>query len=189
MITKDVDAVSLLNAAQRINGGGINESLPMTIRPVSLSKKQRQKDSDIAKELIYLADVKGDLRALVAAFYEYRNKLSHPRYWDLLRTVWITAGMPENYELFRSLFSSKRPFRYFVMTPEDEAFLGALPNEITVWRASKGPEDRGLSWTLDEKFAAEYAEKKGRVLIERQVQKKDVFAYFNRRGESEIIIL
>lgn len=189
MITKNISGAAIASVAMQANGGGINESIPMTRREVHLSRKQLERDSEIAKELIYLADIRKDPRLLVGCFYENRNRLSHQRFWEFLKTVWISAGAPENYDMFRKLFSSKRPFKYHVMSPEEERFLASLPEEFTVYRVIRGPEDNGLSWTLDEEFAKEYAESTKREMITRVVKKHDVFAYFDRRGESEIVIL
>ena len=78
---------------------------------------------------------------------------------------------------------------------EDEfKFYSALPDEMTVYRGvSRNRNPKGLSYTLDidkaiwfqNRFANE--ENTGS-LIERRIKKSDILAYFNRRGEDEIVL-
>jgi hypothetical protein len=179
----------VLSAAIAANQGGFNETVPMTRRKVILPEKQLRKDSDIAKELIFLWDVKKNGPAMVSAFVENRHRLSHNRYWELLRTVWIAGGERRFYPIFRQMFASKRPWKKFLMTPEEEAFFKKLPDEFTVYRAAYGKDDGGLSWSLMKEWVDEYAKVHDRIVIERTVKKSEVTAFFDRRGEYEIVIL
>lgn len=218
MITKNMSGLGALAASSIANGGGYNESVPMTRRkPVGLSRKQLEKDSDIAKELIYLWDIKHEMKAMLGFFLSERARLSHQRYWELLRTVWLAVGDRENYVIFRRLFSVKRPWKVFLMTPEEEAFLAALPDSFEVYRAAYPGEynvfdgsekekwamatvavaemnpipanNPGLSWSLSKEWTEAYAKIHNRVFIERRVKKSEVTEYFNRRGENEIVIV
>lgn len=189
MITKNISGVDVLVASSIANGGGFNETVPMTRRKVILSEKQLRKDSDIAKELIYLWDIKHDAEAMLGFFLSERARLSHPRYWELLRTVWLAVGSRNNYTIFRNLFSVKRPWRVFLMTPEEEVFVKKLPECFTVYRAAYGENDGGLSWSLVKEWVEEYAKVHDRIVIERVVKKSEITAFFDRRGEYEIVIL
>jgi hypothetical protein len=185
-----MESEKLLELSNMVNGGGINTGIPMTRRkPIGLSRKQLWKDSEIAKEIIYCADVLKDPNKEVQAFLRNRYRLSDQRYWELLKAVWIGCGSVRTYPIFRQLFESKRPFRQFLMSPEEEAFLHALPGEITVFRAIKTGSDSGISWSLDRDVCEKIAEEDGRSVIQRVVNTKDCLAYFNRRGEDEILYI
>ena len=193
MLTKDISGTDVLNEARKARagrGGGVNESIPMTPRvPYSITKTQMKRDGLIAKELVYLNDVANRPDLLLAAFWEHRNRLSPQRYWEFLKLIWIRCGTIERIPLFRQLFSAKKTHKYWIMSPEEEAALKAMPNEFTVWRAPRPGGDDGISWSVERAFVAQYAEANGRDIIERTVKKKDVFAYFDRAGEGEVIIL
>lgn len=181
--------MALVEAEREVLGPGVNESIPMTRRIPRLSDKQARRDAEIAQELIYRSDVMHRPDLVLSAFIAHRWRLSHPRYWELLKLVWIVAGSRENYALFRHLFSVKTPWRQYLMTPEEEAYLKALPESFTVWRAAYGENDGGLSWSLDREWVERYAAANGRVILEREVWKSYVLAYIERRGESELLIL
>lgn len=193
MLTKDMSGAEVLSAARKVRavrGPGVNESIPFSPRiPLAIPKAQARRDSEIAKELVYLADVMNRPDLLLAAFYEHRNRLSHERYWEFLKVVWIRCGTIERIPLFRQLFGSKRPCKKWIMSPEEEAKLKELPDEFTVWRAPRPGGDDGISWSIERAFIAQYAEANGREIIERTVKKSEVFAYFDRAGEGEVIIL
>lgn len=193
MLTKDMSGSEVLSAARKVRaerGPGVNESIPMTPRiPFAIPKVQARRDSEIAKDLVYFADVMNRPDLLLAAFYEHRNRLSHERYWEFLKVVWIRCGTIERLPLFRQLFGSKRPFRKWIMSPEEEAKLTELPDEFEVWRAPRPGGDDGISWSIEQAFIQEYAKAHGREVVERTVRKADVFAYFDRAGEGEVIIL
>jgi hypothetical protein len=167
----------------------INKRLPFTRRIPRLKEKQLIRDSEIAKRLIHALDVLKMPDVALEIFLSEQKRLSDQRFWETMRTLWVTAGKQENYTVFRRLFASKRPHRDWFMTLEDAAYLDALPEEFEVYRAAYPEGDEGLSWTLDKNFVEKYAKDLGRILLTRKVRKSDVFAYISRRGESEILIL
>jgi hypothetical protein len=79
------------------------------------------------------------------------------------------------------------------MGPEELAILQSLPDTVKVWRGIRHRKSfNGLSWTLDRDKAVWFANRlrNGRqksLLIEGEVNKKDVLAYFAGRDESEIV--
>lgn len=166
-----------------------NERRPMTRRIPRLKPKQAQRDAEVMKALIYAFDVLRQPVLGLKIFLDSRKRLSDERYWEFLRTVWVLAGKREWYTLFRELFASKRPRRDWFMTIEDARVLDSMPEEFEVYRAAYPEEDDGLSWSLDKGFVVDYAAENGRVILERWVNKRDVFAYISRRGEEEILIL
>ncbi len=165
--------------------------------PTGLSDKQMARDSKIAMQLVRIDQEGGDRAAekMLDLFFRKAKLLSNPRYWELMRTVWVAAGSTETARLFRTMMKSQRPCRSWFMTPEDAAALDAMQFPVTVWRAYD-PEldyteadDPGISWTLDRNWCYDYATKKGLVIKQRQAYRSDIFAYITRRGEEEIIIL
>lgn len=193
MFTKGMTGAEVLKMARDARakaGPGVNESIPMTPRvPFRMSKTQVKRDGEIAKELVYLADVAHDPNMLLAAYYENRARLSDQRYWEFLKLAWVLAGKIETIPVFREMFASKRPFRNWIMSPEEEAKLNALPEEFLVWRAPRQGGDDGISWSVRLIFVAAYAQRAGREVLEKRVKKSDVIAYFDRAGEEEIILL
>ena len=165
--------------------------------PTGLSDKQMARDSKIAMQLVRIQQEGGN-RAAEKMIYQFVRKaklLSNPRYWELMRTVWVAAGSTETAPLFRRMMKSNRPCRSWFMTPEDAQALDAMQFPITVYRTcahkygGENDLDPGISWTLDYDWCLDYADKTGRIIKTRQVYRSDIFAYITRRGEEEIIIL
>lgn len=170
-----------------------NERSDFTRRiPTGLSPKKMARDAKIAMQIVRAWE-DGRPDDVLSIFYHKARQLSDPRYWELMRTVWIAAGSTETAQHFRLLMSSGRPCRSWFMTPEDAAFLDALDFPVTVWRAwdknRYGDDDPGISWTLDEQWCIGYAKSKNREVKCRCVRREEIFAYVSRRGESEVIIL
>lgn len=164
--------------------------------PTGLSDKQMARDSKIAMQIIRAAeggtDGGGEQRVL-DLFFRKAKLLSNPRYWELMRTVWVAAGSTETAQKFRTLMKSGRHCRSWFMTPEDAEALDKMEFPITVWRAYDAVRypmlDPGISWTLDREWCEGYAKCKGRIVKQREVYRDEVFAYITRRSEEEILIL
>lgn len=164
--------------------------------PTGLSDKQMARDSKIALQLIRIQDGGGADAAerLIEHFCHKASLLSNPRYWELMRTVWVAAGSTETAQQFRKLMKSSRPCRKWFMTPEDAEALDKMQFPLLVHRAydaERYPDDTdpGISWTLDLEWCRSYAKSKNRVIKSRMVDRDEIFAYITRRGEEEIIIL
>ena len=190
-----------------------NERTDFTRRIPSLPEKQLARDSKIAMQLVRAQEQGAE--AIIDLFVRKARLLSNPRYWELMRTVWVAAGSTETAPLFRRLMKSPRPCKSWFMTPEDVAALDAMQFPLTVYRAydisyaridpttwtewmqnthpgdivDVEDADPGISWTIDHDWCLAYARQKDRVIKQRQVMREDIFAYITRRGESEIIIL
>lgn len=185
-----MSSAELLEMANKKNGDGVNVSIPMTLRQFpALTKRQKIRDSQIVKELVYLCDVRNEKDRAFTLFFENKHRLSDPCYWEILRTMWIANGKRETLIAFRQMFQSKRPFKRFLMTIEEEKVFSELPDPITAWRAKTKVGDVGISWTLNREVAERFAKAYERVIIERQLPKSRITAYFNRRNEQEIIVL
>lgn len=178
--------------------------------PTGFTQKQLDRDARIILQIVRAYDEggKGAAEKVLDIFLRKAKLLTNPRYWEVMRTVWVAAGSTETADIFRTLMKSARPCRSWFMTPEDAQALDAMQFPLTVWRAysmqyiddlpngtSPGdivdlPNcDPGISWTIDKEWCIGYARSKGRVVRERQVMRSDIFAYVTRRGESEMIIL
>ena len=169
-------------------GLAVNERTDFTRRIPALPEKQLARDAKIVGQIIRAREA-GDNEAVLDIFRRKTRLLSNPRYWEVMRTVWVAVGSTETAPLFRTLMQSSRPCRSWFMTPEDDAALDAMPFPLTVWRAYDADPDPGISWTLDRVWCEGYAKAKGRRVKSMQVSRDQVFAYVSRRGEEEVIIL
>lgn len=167
----------------------INEQSDFTRRIPALSQKQLARDGKIAGQIIRAYEEENGVEKVKAIFFHKAKLLSNPRYWELLRSVWIVAGSTENANEFRPYFMSARPCKGWFMTVEDADALEKMSFPITVYRAYSQDPDPGISWTLDAEWCKGYAQVHGRKVKSRTVERKDIFAYISRRGEEEIIIL
>ena len=169
-------------------GMAVNERTDFTRRIPALPEKQLARDAKIVGQIIRAHEA-GDNEAVLDIFRRKARLLSNPRYWEVMRTVWVAVGSTETAPLFRTLMQSSRPCRSWFMTPEDAAALEAMPFPLTVWRAYDTEPDPGISWTLDEQWCRGYTKVKGRRVKQMQVSREQVFAYVSRRGEEEVIVL
>ena len=154
-----------------------------------LSRKQEDIDAKIARRLVYVWDVLHDADRVREVFFKDAHRLSDPRYWEILRSVWVAAGTTDTAELFRPYFLSRRGCKSWIMTVEDAARLDRMQFPIMVWRAYDREPDPGISWTIDKDWCEAYAKVHNRSVKEREVNRDEVFAYISRRHESEIVIL
>ncbi len=167
-----------------------NELIPMTRRYPKLKEKQHLRDGKIAKHIVHYWDHEGDTNKVFQYFVDKRHLLSDYRYWEILRTVWIVCGSIEKADTFRLLMTNKRKHKYYFSTPEESELLASLPETLTIYRATNNMNDKGLSWTLDETYAEKYKEMFNKsMIIRKEINKSDVFAYINRNNEFEIILL
>ena len=169
-------------------GLAVNERTDFTRRIPALPEKQLARDAKIVSQIIRAREA-GRGQEVLDIFRRKARLLSNPRYWEVMRTVWVAVGSTETAPLFRTLMQSSRPCRSWFMTPEDAAALEAMPFPLTVWRAYDADPDPGISWTLDEQWCRGYAQAKGRRVKQMQVSREQVFAYVSRRGEEEMIVL
>lgn len=162
---------------------------PFTRRVPNLPEKQMARDRKIITQIVRAIDVEQDIEKGKEIFFRKCRLLSNPLYWEVLRSIWVVCGKTENSDEFRHYFRSPRPCKGWFMTVEDAAALDAMEFPLTVYRAYDREPDPGISWTLDKEWCEEYAKSQGRQVKQRQVERKDIFAYISRRGESEIMIL
>lgn len=167
-----------------------NETVPMTRRYPELPRKQLERDSKIAMKIVRAYDIEKDLEKVLDLWRKYHSLLSNPRYWELLKTVWIAAGHTAIAGEFRQYMQSTRPCRNYFMTPEEHEVLRQMLFPLKVYRSCNNENDGGISWTTNIEVAIEFSSHLDNPkILAHQVERSEVFAYINRRGEDEIIIL
>ena len=168
----------------------INETVPMTRRYPDLPRKQLERDSKIAVKIIRAYNAERTMQKVLDLWRKYHLMLSNPRYWELLKTVWIAVGHTAVAGEFRRYMRSCRPCRNYFMTPEEHETLRRMAFPMKVYRACTDENDGGISWTTNIEVAIEFASRLDNPkILSRSVERGEVFAYINRRGEDEIIIL
>lgn len=114
-------------------------------------------------------------------------------YWNVLGTIWKDDGsVAETQELFVELLRNPaRRNKHKIMKTNERREYAKLPKVVTAYRACGHIDEisTSISWSLDKKFVERYAESTGRTIIATlDFKKSEIFAYFNRRNESEIIV-
>lgn len=111
-------------------------------------------------------------------------------YWNFLGTAWKAGGSFEQQEQWLELFQSKRRNRQKIMKTSERREFSRLPNVVTAYRAYTNEDElnHSICWSLDPAFVKQYAEKTGRKVAQMKFEKSNIFAYFNRRKESEILV-
>lgn len=111
-------------------------------------------------------------------------------YWNLLGTAWKAGGCFQDQAQWLVLFQSSRRNRHKIMKTSERREFSRLPKKLKAYRAYADPIEieQSICWTIDKSFVAQYAKAKGLLIAERTFNRDDVFAYFNRRQESEILV-
>ncbi|HDR8409154.1 TPA: hypothetical protein QC295_002358 [Bacillus cereus] len=144
-------------------------------------------DAKIGKEIIKR---EGTPEA-IKYFAEVCEDLTDYGYWFFLSTLWVSYSGHSDLNLWKKLFSSKRPKRKkSIMKPSELKDFDYLPYFVTVYRAHRVDESDWIAYTLDQEIAERFArEREVTKITEYKVKKSDILAYFSRRGEKEIIVL
>lgn len=111
-------------------------------------------------------------------------------YWHVIGCLWVDGGETQHIELMRKMLASPRRGRWKMMKKADRRAWRKLPKVMKAYRATASNEDldRAIAWTLSRKVAERFAKSWHRTVVERVVRKEDVIAYFDRRGEKEILV-
>ena len=167
---------------------------------------------DLTNETTYLEWVKelkkrlDDCYDLTQIYMLYNNpwKLTFMRfcgqflgekdYAEYLANAWVTEenpNMDSNVSVSRAIQMFKSCKKEYLMEKEDLAYYRSLPSKIDIYRGvAEGRVKLGLSWTDDIEKAKWFQNRFGNnnYLLHLNVNKKDVIAYFNTRGEKEILL-
>ena len=125
-----------------------------------------------------------------------KNYLSHKDYSEMLCSAWISAENP-NSDINVSKSELKQMFSYadpeYLMDDEEREQLDQLDSPVTVYRgvtSHNADNIRALSWTLNYDTAEWFSKRFGEdgTVYEAQIPKEHIYALFNGRNESEIIL-
>lgn len=122
-------------------------------------------------------------------FLENKDKLSDDMYWLLIRALWIQDGKCTQ-QWKDLIFNSGRKRSHKIMKSADRQALNKLPNKVKIYRGCKEKLDENkFNWSTDKNFVERYIKKmSGYYIAEKEINKKDIFAYFNSRQEAEILL-
>lgn len=114
--------------------------------------------------------------------------------WPLVADVWVDSeNIFQNLSVWKRIWALPIPKRHELVMDDDERdVLAKLPDTVQIYRGYVHRKSRlGLSWTLDRERAKWFARRYSRdgVVVSGTVPKSNVLAYFDRRGESEIVAL
>lgn len=132
------------------------------------------------------------------AYLKYAKQyMSKTDFDQRLAMAWIASENPNqdvNVSIGKLIQWFRTANKFDLMTAEELRYYNALPLIVNVYRgvAVGRADKRGLSWTGNYDTADWFADrfnhgdKKGYVLVG-QILKTDIFAYFNRRNEDELV--
>ncbi len=174
-----------------------------TINILDCSEDERKKVYDLYTFRIKGCDsVSAVMRHIRKAyrltFLKYTKKfLSDKDFSELLADVWTKSENPNddvNVPISEIITWFKEADKKYLMTKKEWDYIEKLPEEITVYRGvsiDRNPD--GLSYTDSLKKAIWFKErferwnKKG-YIITGKIKKEDILAYFDSRGEQEIVV-
>ena len=128
-------------------------------------------------------------------WFKYCSQFMNQKdFGELLAYCWVQQENPnqdcnvsrqEAVEYFRE--AKKR----YLMEPDELRVYKSLPPIVTAYRGvARGREKYGLSWTNDKEKAEWFQSRfgEGNCLLKADVPKRNILAYFNGRGEKEIVV-
>lgn len=131
------------------------------------------------------------------AFLKYAMEyMSQDDFSEYLADAWVSCEMPNRDPNFTKhqlvgLFKKANPQK--LMTEKEYEKFNNFDNEITIYRGVtpyNNDEVKALSWTLDKEKAKWFAHRfnQNGTVYEANINKTDVYAYFESRNESEVIV-
>lgn len=122
--------------------------------------------------------------------------LSGEDFTQMLADAWIRSESPNddpNLSKRKLLELFKEADPNILMDEEERDILHNLETPVTVYRgvtSYNAKNVKALSWTLDEKVAQWFAHRYGEqgTVYQAQIRKEDIYAIFNGRNESEVIV-
>lgn len=120
-----------------------------------------------------------------------------PIFWEMVGAAWTDSeNIYENKAIWEDIWASDPEHREHVMTEEDRIAFGKLRKRFRIYRGwNLYGRREGMSWTTSRpkaiwfahRFAVEGSDYPGSVATG-VIEKKDVLAFFNGRGEREIVV-
>lgn len=129
------------------------------------------------------------------AFIKYAKPYMSKKDFDTyLAYIWIASENPNqdaNVKIRTLISWFKAANKKYLMEPDELRYYTNLPDIVKVYRgvAVGRAANDGLSWTGNIKTAQWFASRfgKGGYIIQGDINKQDIFAYFNGRGEDELL--
>ena len=146
-----------------------------------------QNDSEIINRMMQLPEI------YMAQFFANNGQdiVDDSTYWNVLGTLWKGGGTVVQQDLWLELFQAKRRNKHKLMKTRERRFFNKLPRVVTAYRAINNDSEinKAISWTLSEDIAKRIFSQNGkREVVARRFSKEQVFAYFDRRNEQEILV-
>lgn len=191
--------------------------LPYTVNQINtkkcineLNKIQKLQDEELEEVFLrHKVDFKTQLlhcssEMKMKKFYQLKDLFeSDEEYWLELKSAFANSKNTRFFQNeIRELFASNREKQTALMSDLEIEELSKLPAKITVYRGmtleEKESGEFGISWSLDksiaEMFSSTYAHNYHAVdlpktVLELEINKSDVIAYFLEREEKEILYL
>jgi uncharacterized protein len=127
----------------------------------------------------------------IGKFCEIANNLTDDEYWDTLAWIWTDSENLWQYHFILGTLLRQRENPEKMMYEEERKLLDQFPETFRIYRGHQGKNRLGYSWTLSHYkamwFANRFSQKRAGV-VSAVVNKKDVIAFFTRRGELEIVV-
>lgn len=118
-----------------------------------------------------------------------KDELSDNDYWTILRALWIDNGVCN--KQWMDLIYCGRKRSHKIMKSSDRQTLRRLPKKVKAYRVSY-PDSNDFykfNWSLNFDFINRYKKNRPDTFIEEKIiDKHDIFAFFNSRGEQEILL-
>lgn len=155
------------------------------------------KNTDCLSSPLHLLSVEFDKHERMRALWNMARLFEEKEYWIAVADVWVlNESLFQDMEILEDIWTGcgihSVKNRHLVMDAEERKFLAALSDEISVWRGCVEANINGWSWTLDRErarfFAERFAPDGKPLIVEAKVRKRDVLAYFPRRGEEELVV-
>lgn len=175
----------------------------MESKILNLIKDNEELTSSILESFIYGVGIDSFNR--MYWFYKLQRlggyKINDSNYWSSLKCAYTSSDnihLQLPYLFLKKLFLTDRQNRELLMSETERTYLESLPESVKIYRGcslkEKNKKEFGISWTLSKKRAEFYTifyrnGVKDGVLIEKEINKKDIIAYFSDRDEQEIIYI
>jgi hypothetical protein len=120
------------------------------------------------------------------------EEIGYDCFWPIFLEWWPDFEFPHRWEnladILRDLHRTNPAYDFLL--PADKAFFDSLPELITAHRGASVNFPLGVSWTTDKDKAQWFARRfdpSGGSVVSKTICKRDVWAVFTHRKESEIL--
>lgn len=188
-------------------GGALRHPLVyqiMGVRPGLANMQYQKKKEAIARAIekgdwytyIFLHERPWRTDALLAVRNDLATDIPGQQFWQLAGSVWVDSeNIWQSIDLWEDLLATDLPGQHWMMDKDERKAFRKLPDQLIVYRGSvPGLNESGLSWTLNHSVALFFAKRfnnahnQGGVIDWGTVAKADAIAFFNGRGEEEIVV-